>query len=154
MSTERHGHAASPRIVVGVDSSEHSKLALRWAARIAAYEGAQLDAIAVWNTPAAVGFYGMPPGYSPKADVEKALTATVDEVFGENRPDDMVLRVFEGMPAKVLITAGEGALMIVVGSRGHGGFAGMLLGSVSGKVAEHATCPVLVVHDDTETASK
>jgi nucleotide-binding universal stress UspA family protein len=138
------------RIVVGVDGSEPSKEALRWAARIAKAEGAHIDAIAAWEFPTSLGWTVLPTDYSPKLDIEKSLTETVDEVFGENRPADMVLRSFEGSAAKVLLTAGKGALMIVVGSRGHGGFMGLLLGSVSAKVAEHATCPVLVVHAATE----
>jgi nucleotide-binding universal stress UspA family protein len=137
-----------PRIVVGVDGSEHSKQALRWAARIAASEGATLDAIAAWEFPTMIGWNAMPPGYSPKLDIEKSLTETVDEVFGENRPADMRLRSFEGSAASVLLTISKGALMLVVGSRGHGGFFGLLIGSVSAKVAEFATCPVLVVHGD------
>jgi nucleotide-binding universal stress UspA family protein len=142
--------AESKRIVVGVDGSEPSKQALRWAARIAKAEGAHLDAIAAWEFPTSLGWSAAPMGYSPKPDIEKSLTETVDEVFGPNRPADMVLRSFEGSAANVLLTVGKGALMIVVGSRGHGGFMGLLLGSVSAKVAEHATCPVLVVHGTTE----
>jgi nucleotide-binding universal stress UspA family protein len=140
--------ASPPRIVVGVDGSEHSKQALRWAARLASGEGARLDAIAAWEFPTMIGWNAMPPGYSPKLDIEKSLTETVDEVFGANRPADMRLRSFEGPAANVLLKAGKGALMMVVGSRGHGGFLGLLLGSVSAKVAEFATCPVLVVHGD------
>lgn len=69
----------------------------------------------------------------------------VDDVFGEQRPNGMQLRAIQGGGAPVLLDASRDALMVVVGSRGRGGFAGLLLGSVSAKVAEHAECPVLVV---------
>lgn len=138
---------AVPRIVVGVDGSEPSKRALRWAARIAAAEGARIDAVAAWDFTPAFGWNALPMGYSPRLDIEKALTETVDEVFGADRPKDMRLITLEGRAAQVLIAASKGALMLVVGSRGHGGFMGLLLGSVSSTVAEHATCPVLVVHE-------
>lgn len=135
-----------PRIVVGVDGSDESKEALRWARRIAATEGATIDAIAAWEIPPSIGWAAVSGNYSAKADIEKCLTESVDEVFGAARPRDMRLAALEGDAAHVLLTASEGALMLVVGSRGHGGFMGLLLGSVSGKVAEHASCPVLVVH--------
>lgn len=134
------------RIVVGVDGSDESKAALRWARRIARAEGATIDAVAAWEFPASIGWGAVPDGYDPRADVEKCLTETVDEVFGAARPPGMRVAALEGDPARVLLTAAEGALMLIVGSRGHGGFMGLLLGSVSAKVAEHATCPVLVVH--------
>ena len=137
-----------PRIVVGVDGSASSKTALRWAGRMAAAERAGLDVIAAWELPPSVGWYALPPGFSPEADLDQVLAASVDEVFGANRPPQLRMRSLEGPPAQILLTAGRGARMIVVGSRGHGGFAGLLLGSVSSKVAEHATCPVLVVHGD------
>ena len=71
-------------------------------------------------------------------------------VFGDQRPAGLKLelQVREGGAAKVLLGASEGADMLVVGSRGHGGFAGLLLGSVSANVAEHASCPVFIVHGD------
>jgi nucleotide-binding universal stress UspA family protein len=135
-----------PRIVVGVDGSDQSKLALKWAARIAVAEGARLEAIIAWELPTlAYGYVGT--GYSPRDEMEKVLIASVDEVFEGHRPDGMQLRSMSGGAAALLLDASRDALMVVVGSRGHGGFVGLLLGSVSSRVAEHATCPVLVVHD-------
>jgi nucleotide-binding universal stress UspA family protein len=78
--------------------------------------------------------------------MEKVLTDTVDATFGADRPAELKLTVAEGPPAAVLVDRSAGALMLVVGSRGHGGFMGLLLGSISANVAEHASCPVLVVH--------
>lgn len=133
-----------PRIVVGVDGSEGSKDALRWAKRIADATGSGMDALSAWEFSSTYGWSGLPP-YAPLLDVEKALTDTVDEVFGSERPKDLELHAMQGSPAGVLIDASKHAQMIVVGSRGRGGFAGMLLGSVSAKVVEHALCPVTVV---------
>ncbi len=134
------------RVVVGVDSSPESKQALVWAASFAASSGASLDAVAAWQYPTAYGWSPIPVDWKPGEDMEKALIETVDEVFGAQRPKGMRLIVREGNAAKILLDASGEALMLVVGSRGHGGFAGLLLGSVSANVAEHATCPVLVVH--------
>lgn len=139
------------RIVVGVDGSEESKAALVWARRIAHAEDATIDAVAAWEYPANLGWSAVTDGYDPRGAVERCLTTAVDEVFGAARPPDMRLAALEGDPARVLLAASEGALMLVVGSRGHGGFMGLLLGSVSGKVAEHARCPVLVVHGERRT---
>jgi nucleotide-binding universal stress UspA family protein len=137
-----------PRVVVGVDGSEPSKRALRWAAQFARSVGARLDAIAAWQFPVGYGWGAVPLEWSPGQDMEKVLTESVDEVFGSDRPEDIRLAVREGGAAKVLLEEAQGALILVVGSRGHGGFAGLLLGSVSASVAEHASCPVLVVHGD------
>jgi nucleotide-binding universal stress UspA family protein len=145
MSTAEHGPA---RVVVGVDGSEGSKKALRWAARIAAAEGVGLDAVAAWDFPSTLGWSALPLGYSPKLDIEKSLTETIDEVFGAQRPANLRLLSHKGGAAHVLLMYSQGARMLVVGSRGHGGFTGMLIGSVSAKVAEHASCPVLIVHGD------
>lgn len=135
------------RIVVGVDGSEHSTLALRWAARIAAAEDAQIDAIAAWEYPMYAGYGVAPDDYAPEHEFATMLTETVQDVFGDNAPDGMTERTVRGGAAQALIEASQRALMVVVGSRGHGGFVGLLLGSVSAKVAEHAVCPVLVVHE-------
>lgn len=137
------------RIVVGVDGSEGSKQALRWAVRIAEATGAGIDVVAAWELTSVYGWSALaaiPALYSPEPDIEKSVNETVDEVFGPQRPAGMRVKVLEGAAARTLLTVSEDALMLVVGSRGLGGFAGMLLGSVSAKVAEHASCPVLVVH--------
>ena len=141
---------AQPRIVVGVDGSEQSVQALRWAQRLAASTGARLDAVAAWQFPVATawGTAAIPMNLDPEHDMEKVLTETVDSVFGSDRPAGLQLIVDQGHPARVLVDRSAGALMLVVGSRGHGGFAGLLLGSVSAYAAEHAHCPVLVVHGD------
>ncbi len=137
----------TPRIVVGVDGSEQSKQALRWAAQFAAASKASIEVVGAWQYPPSYGWAAVPlDQWNPTRDTEKVLTATVDEVFGSERPDDLVMTVREGSAAKVLLEESKDATLLVVGSRGHGGFVGMLLGSVSAGVAEHATCPVLVVH--------
>ena len=142
--------AEQPRVVVGVDGSEQSKQALRWARRLAADTGARLEAVIAWEYPMMTGWGTglMPLDFDLRADMDKVLTETVDATFGADRPAGLILTVAEGHPARVLIEHSTDALMLVVGSRGHGGFAGLLLGSISQSVAEHASCPVLVVHGD------
>jgi nucleotide-binding universal stress UspA family protein len=140
--------AVRPRIVVGVDGSPESKQALRWAAQLAGLTGANIDVVTAWQYPVSFGWAAVPYDGSFSPDVEKALVAAVDEVFGERRPTNVALTVREGNATAVLLAESKGALMLVVGSRGHGGFAGLMLGSVSAHVAEHAHVPVLVVHGD------
>jgi nucleotide-binding universal stress UspA family protein len=142
------------RLVVGVDGSDASKLALQWAAFLAETIGGEVEAVAAWQPVTSYGWADagmsvMPPDWNPAAGAEKALVATVDEVFGAHRPPGLGLTVREGSAAKVLLELSVGARMLIVGSRGHGGFAGLLLGSVSGACTEHATCPVLVLHGTT-----
>jgi len=140
-----------PRIVVGVDGSEQSKSALRWAARIADAIDGRIEAIMVWEFVSSYGWGALPPLPPPHAEIEDQLAKVVTEVFGAETPAGLTRRVLEGSAASRLITESKGAQLVVVGSRGHGGFAGLLLGSVSAKVAEHAACPVLVVHGDAPT---
>ena len=137
-----------PHVVVGVDGSAESQNALRWAARLAAGLGAALHVVGVWEYPVSLGWgpAPIPAGWQPGVETEKTVTAVVDEVFGTERPVGLVIEVREGNAALQLLEAASGAAMVVVGSRGHGGFAGLMLGAVSANVAEHATCPVLVVH--------
>jgi nucleotide-binding universal stress UspA family protein len=143
-------HAGTARIVVGVDGSEQSKHALRWAAWLAGTLDASIDAVIVWQPPVAMEYNWTTTigDWDPHADSEKGLTATVDEVFGPDRPARMRLLVVEGNPAWQLMKQATGATMLIVGTRGRGGFASLALGSVSVHCVEHAPCPVLVVRND------
>jgi len=141
------------RIVVGVDGSAASVVALRTAARLAALTGASIDALGVWELSFAYGYgeahahgAGMQTGWSPEHDADKQLTATVDEAFGADRPAGLRTSLLSGNPAKRILEHAQGASLIVLGSRGHGPFAGLMLGSVSTKCAAAAPCPVLIVH--------
>lgn len=136
------------RIVVGVDGSQQSQQALRWGAYLAVTLRARLDAVTAWEYPPSFGWAAVVPEWDPAADMAKVLDDAVLAVFGTEPPRDLRRLVREGGAARVLLSECEGATMLVVGSRGHGGFAGLLLGSVSANVAEHASCPVLIIHGD------
>jgi nucleotide-binding universal stress UspA family protein len=141
-------------IIVGVDSSHGSKVALGWALAQARLTGAAVEAVAAWQQPATYEYsYGAVPFPSPgdsiAASAEKVLTETVAEVVGTGeKPVDVRVKVAHGPAAQILLEAAAGAELLVVGSRGHGAFAGMLLGSVSQHCTHHAPCPVIVVPDD------
>lgn len=139
----------SGRTIVGIDGSEESQRALRWASFIAKAMRSDVEAVIAWD-------WGMttwapyPSGWNPAADARQIIDKTLDTVFGtHDHPANLKVTVEEGYPARVLLDASAGADMLVVGSRGHGGFAGLLLGSVSAACSEHATCPVLVIHGTT-----
>jgi nucleotide-binding universal stress UspA family protein len=138
--------AGRHRIVVGVDGSEGSKHALRWAARQAGFTEATLEAVTGWEYPA---FYGWAPALPDDFDygelAASGLTETIDEVFGAGRPLRLETRVVARHPALALVEASEGAELLVVGSRGYGGVADALLGSVSTYCVHHAHCPVTVL---------
>jgi nucleotide-binding universal stress UspA family protein len=140
--------AGEGRIVVGVDGSPSSQQALRWGARAAAAFGAGLDAVIAWEFPAMYGWASVPSDWDPAQDMRAVLDQTLQDVFGDQPPAGLRRLVNEGGAARVLLDASQDAIMLVVGSRGHGGFTGLLLGSVSANVAEHASCPVLIVHGD------
>lgn len=134
------------RVVVGVDGSPAAVEALRAAARLAPVLGAELDAVIAWRYPVVNGMAPIIAEFDPATDATNVIKAAVSEAFGDNPPPGLRELRQQGHPAGVLLGASEGAEMLVVGSRGHGGFAGLLLGSVSAQCVEHATCPVLVVH--------
>jgi nucleotide-binding universal stress UspA family protein len=136
------------KIIVGVDGSESSISALTWAARQAELTGAELETITTWEWPAAFGWAApLPEGWDPRDDAQEVI----DEVLApiKKAHPDVVVRVTlaEGHPAPVLVRASAEAELLVVGSRGHGEFAGMLLGSVSEHCVANAHCPVVVVRN-------
>ena len=139
-----------PGIIVGIDGSVHSEYALEWAIKEAAIRHAPLTVIIVH--PVIAGFSGRAVAYpTDDALVDKARETAREEVdktlaqLGGPGPETVTIQAVSGFPAEVLITAGQDADMIVVGSRGSGGFSRLLLGSVSSQVTHHAQCPVVVI---------
>ncbi len=137
---------AGHRVVAGVDGSPDSVLALRWAGYVAAMLGARLSVVMAWEYPPSFGWAAIAPDWDPAQDMANELAKAAEAAFGERQPAGLELLVREGGPARVLLEESRHASMLVVGSRGHGGFVGLLLGSVSANVAEHASCPVLIIH--------
>jgi nucleotide-binding universal stress UspA family protein len=134
------------RIVVGVDGSAGSKAALAWAAAQAKLSGATLDAIAAWSYPASYGWAPVyPDNDSLSTLTQKALSKTLKATLGEAAAAEITTTVTEGQPAEVLVAASADAELLVVGSRGRGGFASLVLGSVSQHCVQHAPCPVAVI---------
>ena len=135
------------RVIVGVDGSASSITALRYAARIAAAFDAPLEAVTTWAFPRLADAY-IVAHWSPEEDARAVLDAAVEQAFGSQPPAGMVGTVLPGPPARTLVDLSGSAGMLVLGSRGRGGFAGLLLGSVSTACAAHAHCPVLIVHGE------
>ncbi|MEU3094609.1 universal stress protein [Streptomyces sp. NPDC006967] len=136
----------APRVVVGVDGSPSSYEALRWAVRYARAAGAVVEGVYAWETPSSAGWAG--PAIEPDFDAEQArrrFAEALNAAFPGERPPGLRERLVEGDPSEVLIRASEGAELLVVGNRGRGGFARAMLGSVSQRCAQHASCPVVVV---------
>jgi nucleotide-binding universal stress UspA family protein len=133
-------------IVVGVDGSDRSKDALRWAARQAELTGATLVAIAAWHNPARSGLAATNPGELGLSRLaEQTLAHAIDEAFGTDHPAWLRTRVVEGHAAEVLVEASADADLLVVGSHGHGRFVNALLGPVSTHCVHHARCPITVI---------
>ena len=145
--------APERRIVVGVDGSPHSKAALRWAitqARLidAIVEAVGLAAPALAYSPTARHPSGMRATASPRSP-RRSSPRRYDVAGQHDKAVEIRTRVVQGHPVQVLLEAATGAQLLVLGSRGHGTFAGLLLGSVSQHCVQHAPCPVLVVPQDT-----
>lgn len=134
------------RIIVGVDGSVPSLAALRRAARIADLHDGVVEAVTTWEYPVMADAYAVSAGWSPETDAQEILRRALAGAFPDDVPATIHAITEMGPPARVLVDRSEGAHLLVVGSRGHGGFAGLLLGSVSAVVAAHAKCPVLILH--------
>jgi nucleotide-binding universal stress UspA family protein len=147
MSSERF---SGRRIVVGVDGSPSSRAALAWAVRQAELTSAAVEAVIAWNdvvsfTGAALSPTGVPANSNFGEHAAAVLSHSINETVD---PDGLVKvssTVRRGNPAQVLLGESVGADLLVVGSRGHGGFTGALLGSVSQACVHHAQCPVVII---------
>lgn len=137
-------------IVVGVDGSPAAAAALRWALNEAQLRGTTVEAVRAWTFPMADAIH------AAAADIlvqdiaqfsEEQLERVVADVAGPDPAVKVERRVVEGPPARVLVDAAAGADLLVVGSRGRGGFAGLLLGSVAQQCVHHAPCPIVVIRD-------
>ena len=142
--------SASPertlRIIVGVDGSPSSLAALRQALVVASAFRATVEAIGVWHVPGTVNAFYPAGNWSPKEDAQSMMAEAAEAVFGDAPPPWFRWSVREGAAARVLIAASSDADLLIVGSRGHSGVVGLLLGSVSAACAESAHCPVLIMH--------
>jgi nucleotide-binding universal stress UspA family protein len=139
-----------PGIVVGVDGSGHSQRALEWAMKEAAVRDAPLTVMTVHAL--IRGYFGgvveYPGDHELAEQARRVVQAEVEKVqndLGESRPVPVTVRVESGSVVEELINAAKDADMLVVGSRGAGGFARLMLGSVSSLVVQHATCPVVII---------
>ena len=138
----------SNRIVVGVDGSDLSRRVLAFAFEEARRRGDRLLAVHAYTVPV---YWGVPefgavvPPQPPEEAVADA-EALLDRVLAD-MPDDVEVErlVTQGPASAVLLETAEDADLLIVGSRGHGGFVGLLLGSTSHQVVTHAPCPVVVV---------
>jgi nucleotide-binding universal stress UspA family protein len=139
-----------PGIIVGVDGSGHSRRALEWAMKEAAMRHAPLTILTVH--PAIVGYFGGVVTSAGDLELTEQTQAAVkvegDQVLAEligPHPESVTVRAVHGFPVEELVDASKDADIVVLGSRGVGGFTRMLLGSTAGQVVQHAHCPVLIV---------
>ena len=138
-------------IIVGIDGSTHSDRALEWAVREAAIRQVPLRVITVFRR--AISHWGAgaitdPQDNAVVAQTREAAQDATDKALaraGDARPKSVTVEAFGGVPAEELVNASKDADMIVVGSRGTGGFARLLLGSVGSQVVHHAHCPIVIV---------
>lgn len=139
------------RILVGVDGSDGSRQALRWALHEAQVRRGVLAPVVAWESPFDVGFGQTEMVYVPvdeakiAAGAQQRLDDLLHQVAGPQVPVEVDAAVVHGEAAQVLCDGSADAALLVVGSRGHGSFTRLLLGSVSAKCAQHSRCPVVVV---------
>jgi nucleotide-binding universal stress UspA family protein len=138
------------RIVVGLDGSPSSKAALAWAVCQARLTGASIEAVTAWHYPAMAGGVPFTPaGALEGSDFGGFATAVLSDAIKDTvDPAERVkisLTVREGNAAQVLLEVAKSADLLVVGSRGHGGFIEALLGSVSQECVHHAPCPIVII---------
>ena len=144
--------AAERRIVVGVEGSGYARAALIWALEEAHHRGAVIEVVTCYSptyVPAAPDLGYVPlDSFDLAAEVEKMQGEVIESAIeASDFSDEVEIRrvLQKGRPADTLMTAAEGATMLVVGNRGRGGFAGLRLGSVSQAIAHHSPCPLVIV---------
>ncbi|HSU47739.1 MAG TPA: universal stress protein [Arthrobacter sp.] len=142
--------AAQQRIIVGVDGSHASIEALRHAERLAAEHGAVVEATACWEYSNLYDAYAALGIERPKDEAHQVLTEAIINAFGPVPPGNVTPVLVRGDARRLLIESSKNAAMLVLGNRGHGGFMGLRLGSVTAACVAHAHCPVLVVHANDE----
>jgi nucleotide-binding universal stress UspA family protein len=130
------------KVVVGIDGSASSIDAFRWAVRQAQLTGSVVEAVMAWQYPAGVVSAG---AQDFEAESRRALDGAIEGAFTTAPPVQVIRVVEEGEPAPTLVRRSKDAALLVVGSRGHGAFVGILIGSVSEYCVTHAHCPVLVL---------
>jgi len=140
-----------PGITVGIDGSRDAHRALEWAMQEAAVRHVPLTVVTVHDVPVS-GWTGNPiilpadePALRKASHAAEEMVAKAAAQLGESKPVSVTVRAVNGFPAQELIEASRAADLLVVGSRGGGGFARLLLGSISDQVMHHAHCPVVVV---------
>lgn len=141
------------RIVVGVDGSDLSRAALRWAVRWALRADEEVSALMAWTMPYHGSAFAAPltPIFDPdelQRAHEQELASIVSAIDASELSSPIERLVIQANAAAALLAAAEDADMVVVGSRGHGGFVGLLLGSVGQQVVNHARCPVVVIRPE------
>ncbi|MDE0116030.1 MAG: universal stress protein [bacterium] len=145
------------RIVVGVEGSGGARAALRWAIKEARHRNAFVDVVTAYSTtyvPASPDFNYVPlDPIDLEAEVKRMQDSVIDEVIAEVDTEGVEIRrrMVRGRAADTLIAESDNAAMLVVGSRGRGGFRGLLLGSVSQQITHHGSCPVVIVRPDLPT---
>jgi nucleotide-binding universal stress UspA family protein len=141
--------AGTSRIVVGYDGSESAQRALEWATEEAKLRNTELEIVGSWEMTGVMYSYGYVPSNFAllEDDARKAAEKLLAECAEDVRKAgvEVVTQVRHGQAADELAAAAKDAGLLVVGSRGHGGFAGLLLGSVSAQLAHHARCPLVIV---------
>jgi len=132
-----------PLIVVGVDGSPQSEKAVAWGVEQARKTGGTLELLIAWARPVSYGLPLVVAGLDPEAQAREIVEKAAADI--DLPADRLITSVIHGAAPAILVARSSEADLLVVGSRGHGGFAELLLGSVSAQATHHAACPVVVI---------
>ncbi|HWF41462.1 MAG TPA: universal stress protein [Acidothermaceae bacterium] len=132
-----------PLIVVGVDGSPQSQKAVAWGIEQAKNTGGTLELLIAWARPVSYGLPLVVAGLDPEAQAREIVEKAAADV--DLPAERVIINVVHGAAPSILVERSSHADLLVVGSRGHGGFAELLLGSVSAQAVHHASCPVVVI---------